>query len=481
MVGGPATIGVLMLILLLIGIPVAYVLMIGSSIGLFLLLGPPAASTIATTPFEVSSSFTFTVVPLFILMAEFLGASGITEDIFGAINVWTNKIPGGMAMATTFANGGMAVMSGSSTASAATMAKVAVPEMRKYGYKDTLSAGTVSAAGTFASMLPPSLVLIIYGIITETGIGALFLGGVVPGLMTIVAYIIVIYVWVKVYPEVARDTLLNGTWGEEEEEAEAANEEAAPTAEEDSESPEETDEETETDADFDIDPELTGRGMSFREKLDKTKGIMPGVLLIFIVLGGIYGGFMTPTEAGAIGAFGAFLVGIGYGLRLEGTKEALENSVRTTGMIFLIIVGAVMFSIYLGFTGSVQALISFITDLGLLQWQTLALILMVYLLMGTIMDPMGILVLTLPLTFPLVTNMGYSGVWFGVVIIKTIEMGLVTPPFGLNVYVVTGAIDIDIKDVFKGAVPFLLADLVVLILMVLFPDIVMWLPNTMAS
>lgn len=454
---GPIEIGVLTVALLLIGIPVAYVLFIGASVGLYLLIGPPAASTIGTTPFEVSSSFTFIVVPLFILMAEFLGASGITKNIFKAINVWTQRIPGGMAIAATIANGGMAVMSGSSAASAATMAKVSIPEMRRFGYKDTLSAGTVSAAGTFASMLPPSLILIVYGIITETSIGALFLAGVTPGILTLLAYIVVIMVWLKIDPDVARDSVEVVPDGGREEDAG----------------------DSETAAATERDRSHHERDLSFMEKVQTTKDVFPGIVLIFIVLAGIYGGYMTPTEAGAIGAFGALVISLVYGLRWDGTKEALDETVRTTGKVFLIIVGATMLSHYLGFTGVIQDTISLINDLGLFNWQTLTLLLVIYLALGTILDPLGILVLTLPLTFPIVTTMGYSGVWFGIIVVKTIEMGLVTPPFGLNVYIVSGSIDVDIQDVFKGAAPFLVADLAVLIPMVLYPEVVMWLPNSM--
>jgi C4-dicarboxylate transporter DctM subunit len=457
MVGGPVTIAVLAIALLLIGIPVAYVLFIGASLGLYLLIGSPAASTIGTTPFEVSSSFTFIVVPLFILMAEFLGASGITKNIFKAINIWTQKIPGGMAIAAVIANGGMAVMSGSSAASAATMAKVSIPEMRRFGYKDTLSAGTVSAAGTFASMLPPSLILIVYGIITETSIGALFLGGVTPGVLTLLAYVVVIMVWLKMDPEVARDTL--GVAADGGQEKTTTGREDGTTSEQGR--------------------AQQGADMTFVEKLQTTKDVFPGLLLIVIVLAGIYGGYMTPTEAGAVGAFGALVISLVYGLRWDGTKEALDETILTTGKVFLIIVGATMLSHYLGFTGTIQQTITLVNDLGLFDWQTLVILLVIYLALGTILDPLGILVLTLPLTFPIVTTMGYEGVWFGVVVIKTIEMGLVTPPFGLNVYIVSGSIDVDIQDVFKGAAPFLLADLAVLILMVVFPEVVMWLPNSM--
>lgn len=430
------SIGLLMLALLALGIPVGYTLIIASSIGLYLSFGDSAISLIATTPFEVTNNFTLTVIPMFILMAEFLSVSGITTDIFSSINKWTQNISGGMPVATTIANGGMAALSGSSTAAAATMAKIAVPEMRKYNYSDTISMGTVCASGTFAVMIPPSLALIIYGVLTETSIARLFIAGVIPGAMTIAAYIITIFVWVKHKKEGPQ--YLEDDTGDE-----------------------------------------THR-YTWREKIEGTSDVFPAVVLIIAVLGGLYSGLTTPTEAGAIGAFGAFILGIIYKMDFPDVTDALWNAVKTTSVIFLILIGATLFGYFLVSTRAVSRLVEPLVALPIPEFMLLILLLIVYIALGMFMDQIAILVITLPLTFPLVVSqMGYSSIWFGVILVKTIEIGLVTPPFGLNVYVATSAINVDIGDAFKGAAAFIFADLIVLSLLVLFPEIVQWLPKTM--
>lgn len=430
------SIGLLMLALLALGIPVGYTLIIASSIGLFLSFGESATALIATTPFQVTNNFTLTVIPMFILMAEFLSVSGITSDIFSSINKWTQNVPGGMPVATTIANGGMAALSGSSTAAAATMAKIAVPEMRKYNYSDTISMGTVCASGTFAVMIPPSLALIIYGVLTETSIARLFIAGVVPGIMTIAAYVTTIFVWVK-YKKEGPEYFQNETGNEK-------------------------------------------HKFTWREKIEGTTDIFPAVLLIIAVLGGLYSGMATPTEAGAIGAFGAFVLAVIHQMDYSDAFDALWNAVETTSVIFLILIGATLFGYFLVSTRAVSRLVEPLVALPIPNFALLILLLIVYIVLGMFMDQIAILVITLPLTFPLIVGqMGYSPIWFGIILVKTIEIGLVTPPFGLNVYVATSAIDVEIEDAFRGAAAFILADLIVLSLLVLFPEIVRWLPETM--
>lgn len=419
-----------LILLLALGVPVAYSLIITSSVGLFIVVGPSAISLISTTPTNTATKFVFTTIPMFILMAEFMSRSGLTSAVFQTMHRWTTHIPGGLAMATTLANGGMAALSGSSSATAATMAKIAVPEMQKYEYDDRLAMGTVSAGGTFAAMIPPSLALIIYGILTETSIVLLFIGGVIPGLLTVVGYILFIYGWVKVDPEVA------GSIGEQ---------------------------------------------YSWSERAESLRTVWPAVLLVIAILGGLYSGVVTATEAGALGALGAFLLSVGvYGMGFEKVNNALWGAAETTTVIFLILIGASLYGYFLGFTGAIQSFIEFVVNLPIPVWIIFLIILLLYIAMGTLMDQLAILVLTLPLTFPLVVNeMGFNAVWFGVVLVKTVEIGLVTPPLGLNVYIASGAVDVDISTSFRGAMRFLVVDIVVLALMLLFPWTVTWLPSSM--
>lgn len=419
-----------LILLLALGIPVAYTLIITSSIGLFIVVGPSAISLISTTPTQTATKFVFTTIPMFILMAEFMSRSGLTGDVFEAMNQWTSHVPGGLAMGTTLANGGMAALSGSSSATAATMAKIAVPQMRKFGYDDRLSMGTVSAGGTFAAMIPPSLALIIYGILTETSIVLLFIGGVVPGILTVAGYILFIYGWVKLDPEVG------GTVGDR---------------------------------------------YSWTERKESLGTVWPALILVVAMLGGLYSGIVTATEAGALGAFGAFLLAFGiYGMGFGKVNEALWGAAETTTVIFLILIGASIYGFFLGFTGAVETFIEVVVNLPIPIWLVFLILLLLYIGMGTLMDQLAILVLTLPLTFPLVVNeMGFNAVWFGVVLVKTVEIGLVTPPLGLNVYIASGAVDVDISTSFQGAMRFLVVDVIVLAVMVLFPWTVTWLPQSM--
>lgn len=382
---------------------------------------------LGSTPYARSTDFLLTTIPMFLLMAEFLSSSRIASDMFRAVYYWVGHLRGGLAIATTLASAGLASLSGSSPAAAATMASIAVPEMRRYGYADRLSLGVVSSAGTLAVIIPPSLVLILYGILTETSIGRLFIGGLVPGLLTAAAYIGLIQIWVRKNPDIAPAS-------------------AEPRAR--------------------------------KEKIAALKPVGPALLLILVVLGGIYSGLVTPTEAGALGAFGALAIGYVFaGLRLPGIRHALSRTAMTTAMIFAIIIAASILSYFLALSQVAENLILAVRSADFAPFAVLMIILFIFLVLGAFLDPVSILILTLPLAFPLVMSVGYNEIWFGIVTTKMIEIGLVTPPVGINVFVAAGAVNARLQDAFSGAALFVVADLFVLALLVLFPEIVTFLPD----
>jgi len=417
-----------LIIAIAIGAPIAFALLIVGSLALFGQLPPSAAiGLLGSVPYARSADFLLTTIPMFLLMAEFLSSSRIAADIFKAVFYWVGHMRGGLAVATTLASAGLASLSGSSPAAAATMASIAVPEMRKYGYADRLSLGIVSSAGTLAVIIPPSLVFILYGILTETSIGRLFVGGLIPGLMTAAAYIGLIQIWVFLRPEIA------------------------PTK---------------------------AKPHNQQERMEALKPVGPALLLILVVLGGIYSGLVTPTEAGALGAFGALIIGMAFsGLRLPGIQAALSRTAMTTAMIFAIIIAASIFSYFLTLSQVANSLILSVQSTSFEPVYVLAIVLVMYLVLGAFLDPVSILILTLPLIFPLIMSVGYDAVWFGVITTKMIEIGLVTPPVGINVFVAAGAVNARLQDAFSGAALFVLADMFVLILLILFPELVTALPN----
>ncbi|HEY8417305.1 MAG TPA: TRAP transporter large permease [Limnochordales bacterium] len=420
----------LMLACLALGVPVAFSFVIAGAVGLYMILGyEPMLGILQTTPFRSVASFLLSTVPMYVLMAEFLSRGRLIQDIFRSAYYWLGHLKGGLAVATIMANGGLAALSGSSTASAATMATIAVPEMRRYGYSDRLSLGVVAAAGSFAIMIPPSVGLILYGIITETSIGKLFVAGIVPGLLTIVAYWLVVYFWVRRSPHIA--------------------------------------------------PQVPP--FPWRKRVESLRAIWPATLLAAVVLGGIYSGIVTPTEAGALGALGALLIGLlAGGLRWRGIVESLERTTRNTAMIYAIVIGATIFGYFLSVTQVTQRLIAYIGSLDVSPYGVLLTIIGLYIVLGTFMEQIAIQFITLPLIFPIIVSLGFDPIWFGIIVIKTAEIGVVTPPVGLNVYVISGALeDASMADTFAGAAVFLIADLAVLALLLLFPELATFLPSLM--
>lgn len=418
----------LLLGLLAIGVPVAYSLILSATTGLFMHMGVSRSMGILVNdPYAMAGSYIYATIPMFVLMAMFLQQCGLITQVFDTMYKWTSRLPGGLAITTTFANGGMAALAGSSTASAATMASIAIPEMRNYDYDDRLSFGTVAAAGTFAIMFPPSLGLILFGILTDTSIADLFIAGIIPGVLTLGSYIGLILLW---------------SWH---------------------------------------DPAVTGLGadeslpvFSWREKFQSLGKVYPAAILVGLVLGGLYGGLVTPSEAGALGAAGALLIAIVfYRINSREVTNAVVDTIEITVMIFMILIGAMIFSRFLAVSGATTTLIEFVGDLPLDRWIIFGLVLLLYVALGTIMSQTAILVLTIPVTFPLVVDgLGFHPIWFGIVLVKTAEIGMVTPPLGMNIYVAASAVEVELEKAFRGAGRFIIADLLVLLLLLWHPDIV---------
>ncbi len=417
--------------LLAIGMPVAFTLAFTGAIGLYTVGGWQALSgVLSTAPLSSVESYELISVPLFILMAEFVIMSSVADKLFAAAATWVGRVPGGLAMATALAGAGFGAISGSSTASAATLSSTTLPAMLKQGYDPKLSGGVVAISGTLAMLIPPSIALILYGIIADVSIGALLIGGVIPGIL--VTLVIIGTVWVLVLVEPA----------------------AAPK----------------------------GRAYTLREKLQSLRVVGPMLFLFMAVTGVIYTGIATPTEASGLGAFGAFLIVLWERkFTRAGLAKALLHAAHASCMIVMIIVCAKIFGYYFTLTQSTQALVAWVSALEVSRWVILALILFGYLVLGCLMDQVAILILTVPIVLPVIKALGFDPVWFGVIVILMAEVGLVTPPVGLNVFVVARYAKRPLAEIFGGVWPHVFSHLLLVALLVAFPQIILWLPAQMGG
>lgn len=420
---------ILLGILLLLRMPVAFAMALSGFVGLGWILGFDGAMGILTTqPYRHATSILLTTVPMFILMAEFLSHSTIVRELFRSASHWTGQFRGGLAMSAVLANTGFAALSGSSTAAAASIGKIAVPQMREAGYDDRLSVGTVAAAGTFASTIPPSVGLIIYGVQTETSISGLFMAGILPGILTAIFYIVGIYVWARMRPGVAGH-LVHSTWS---------------------------------------------------ERVRSLSSIWPAIVLILALVISIYLGVATPTEAGALGAFLSLVISAWLGgLRWDGFIQSVVGTVKATAMIIAIIIGAGIFGTFISASRAAHTLFELIQQAGLPSLLVMLIIVALYLILGTFMDAIAMMILTLPLTFPLAQELGYSPIWFGILVIKCAEIGLITPPLGLNVFVASAATGADLGKAFAGSARFVVIELCMVAALFLVPAIATYLPDTM--
>jgi C4-dicarboxylate transporter, DctM subunit len=391
--------------------------------------GGPALKLIGQTSMRTVTDYTFGVIPMFMLMGAFVSVSGVSRELFRAANATVGHLRGGLGMATVLACGGFAAICGSSVATAATFSTVAYPEMRRYGYPQSFSAGVIAAGGTLGAMLPPSTVLAVYAVITQQDIGKLFMAGVLPGLLAMSMYVLTIGAIVLVRPGMLP----------------------------------------------------AGEPRPWGERLVALKDVWPSLLLFAFVIGGLYGGFFTPTEAGGVGAGGAFLLGVlRKKLDRAGIRSALLQATRTAAAVFTVLIGALLFGYFLTITQTPQKLTGFVTGLGLNRYTVLALIMLMYLLLGCLMDAMAMIILTVPIIFPVIMQLGFDPIWFGVVIVMTVELGLIHPPVGMNVFVIKSVVkEVSFTTIFKGVIPFVVTDLVRLVILIAFPAIALWLPGRM--
>ena len=415
-------------VLMLLRVPVGMAMgLVGVTGYAYLTGGAPALKLVGQTSMRTVTSYQFGVIPMFLLMGAFVSASGVSRELFRAANTFVGHRRGGLGLATIVSCGAFAAISGSSVATAATFSTVAYPEMRRYGYPQSFSTGVIAAGGTLGAMLPPSTVLAVYGLITQQDIGKLFQAGILPGLLAMAMYMITIAIICRVRP-----TLL-------------------PTV-----------------------PKA-----SWQDRLAGLKDVWAPMLLFVLVIGGLYGGVFTPTEAGGVGASGAFLLGVLRG-RLDGPgiRASLLQATRTAAAVFTVLIGALLFGYFLTITQVPQKVTEFLTGLGIGPYGVLALIMVMYLVLGCLMDAMAMIILTVPIIFPVVTQLGFDPIWFGVIIVMTVELGLIHPPVGMNVFVIKSVIhDVTFSSIFKGVLPFIATDILRLIILISFPIIALWLPS----
>ena len=419
----------LMLVLIFLGVRVVFAAAFVGLIGLVELLGwGPAAGIVGTIPHAKSSTYALSVLPMFIFIGFLAFHAGMTTQLFDAARKWIGWVPGGLAVATVFATAGFAAVSGASTATAAVFSRVAIPEMLKYGYDRKLAAGIVAAGGTLATLIPPSAIIVIYAIIVEESVGKLLLAGFLPGAVSALVYAGIIIVWAKFRPADA--------------------------------------------------PSVSG--YTWKERFQSLPGIIPIFIVVFIIISAVYEGWATPTEAGALGASVVFVIALLRGTKWNEIKGSLMESAKLTVMIFSLIWGVLIFVRFLGFSGLPEAFTQWIVGLDMHPMSIMICILLGYAILGMFMDAIGMLLLTLPVVYPAVIALGFDSIWFGIIVVKMAEVCLVTPPIGLNCFVVNGVRpDIPLTDVFRGVALFFFADVITIGVLLAFPEIVTWLPSMM--
>jgi C4-dicarboxylate transporter DctM subunit len=416
--------------LMLLRVPVGMAMGLVGVTGYGYIVGAgPALKLIGQTSMRTVTDYTFGVIPMFMLMGAFVSISGVSKELFRAANSCIGHLRGGLGMATVVACGGFAAISGSSVATAATFAGVAYPEMRRYGYPKPFATGVIAAGGTLGAMLPPSTVLAVYAILTEQDIGKLFMAGIVPGVLAIAMYVLTVLVIVIVKPDLLP----------------------------------------------------AGEYKPWRERLRGLQDVWAPLVLFIFVIGGLYGGYFTPSEAGGVGACGAFLLGVLRGrLSRAQIREALLQATRTSAAVFTVLIGALLFGYFLTVTQTPQRLTESLTGFGLGNYGILALIMLMYLVLGCIMDAMAMIILTVPIIYPVIVHLGFDPIWFGIIIVMTVELGLISPPVGMNVFVIKSVLpDVSFSTIYKGVLPFVAADLIRLAILIAFPVIALWLPRHM--
>jgi C4-dicarboxylate transporter DctM subunit len=423
---------IVLLVLIALRIPVGISMIVVGFAGIWLLLGAQAgANILGVSPFTTEAAYTISVVPLFILMGNFASYAGVTKGAYDAIQKWVGQLPGGLAIATIGGCAGFAACCGSTVATAASMCKIALPQMLEHRYDAGLSTGSIAAGGTLGILIPPSLLFVFYGIITQESVGKLFIAGILPGILLTCLFMVAIYITVKLKPQMSI-TVTRASWG---------------------------------------------------ERLKGTKDLWGVAVLFLIVMGGIWQGIFTPTEAGAIGCFFAFiLLLVNKRCTRRNLAESFEDTALTVGMIAVVFIGAMIFSYFMAVTKLPMALSNYITMLPFNSYGILAIIILMYIILGCFFEGVAMLLLTLPIIFPTIVTLGFDPIWFGVIIVLMMETAAITPPVGINAYVIAGMVkemNISMSTVFRGIVPFFIAIMVCVAILIAFPRIALFLPSTM--
>jgi tripartite ATP-independent transporter DctM subunit len=419
-----------LLALMFVGMPIGFAMLLVGSVGfIYIVKLSGALHILASVPYGLISNYDYCVLPLFLLMGTIILNAGFGRALFRFAHSVTGRLSGGLAMATIFACGVFAAVASSSIACALTIGLIAIPEMRSYKYDDSLAAGSVAAGGTLGILIPPSGVFIIYGIMTEQSIGKLFMAGVLPGTLLALLFMIAIRLWVRLSPS------------------------AAPR----------------------------GEKIPFKEIARALGGCVEILALLVLILGGLIIGWFTPTEAGAVGALGAIVLSlVRRQLTWHGFKESIIDTMRNTGMIFIVVTGALVFNAFFAVTTIPMELAGWVAGLPLPPVAIMLIIMLMYVLLGTFLDELAMILLTIPVFFPVVTQLGFDPIWFGVVIVLVVELGMISPPVGITMFIVKGiAPDVPIEKIFKGVLPFVAAVAVVMIVLLAFPKIALFLPGLM--
>ena len=421
---------VLVMVMIALGLPIAFSMAAIGFIGLTFIIGTDASlAMIGQVFFDNGMNYTLSILPLFLLMGNFVVKAGLADELYSAANAWLRHKKGGLAMATIIACGGFSSVCGSSLATTATMAKIALPSMKKYNYPDSLATGVIAAGGTLGILIPPSMILVLYGIITSQDIGQLFLAGLIPGLLGIIGYIIAIKISI----------LLNKKSFQ------------------------------------------TQTPLPFVKKVKSLKGVTGIILLFTIVMGGIYTGIFTTTEAAGVGAFGSLIiVMLKKKISIKSFYEILIETVKVTSMLFFLLFGAILFSNFINLAGLPNDLQKFLSIFNFNIYTLLIGIFIIYLILGMFLESLSMMMLTVPIFYPLVQAMGGNLIWFGILVVVAVEISLITPPIGLNVHVLKTLVKdkISLKTIFKGVMPFVTIDIIRLFILLLIPGITLFIPNS---
>ena len=418
------------LVLLILGIPAAATMFLVGFLGYAAVSGlHPGLAALGIMPYHNIATYSLTVIPLFVLMGHFASHAGFARDIFDTARKWVGTLPGGLVQATIAGSAAFGAACGSGMASCAIVSRLTIPEMLRSGVNRRLAFGAVASAGTIAAMIPPSILMIIYGIITNTPIGKLLMAGFIPGVIAAINFMITVYILAKKNPALV------------------------PTVER----------------------------VSWKERFLSIRGVWGIAVMIFIVMGGIYSGLVTPIEAGGVGASGAFLIAlILKRLNRTNLKDALMETAKTSGSILIVVAGAFFFTYFMGISRIPSVTSEYLTSLRVPGMVIILCIMIMYIVLGSVMDVVPALFLTLPIIFPTVTSLGFDPIWFGVLIVHIVEIGMISPPFGINLFILRGIIpDATSAEVIRGVVPFLVADLFTLVIYMAFPQLALFLPNMM--